>query len=121
MGMPDLDPERYRRAYLVNPAHTLPVPGRASFFPADGMVVDVQDPYWRLPLVDGSLTFTAPEVAPVQEVAAVAESPLKAIADEMKDGTAVFVSQPPNDPEFVAPRDPSAEEAPSSSSSKRCG
>lgn len=81
MAMPVLDPERFVFARLVNPDHKLPIPGSKRFFSAtEPEQVDSHDPYWRLPLVDGSLKRVPPPAppaaAPVSEAApAAADAP----------------------------------------------
>lgn len=65
MAMPVLDPERFVFARLVNPNHMLPIPGSKRFFSAtEPEQIDSHDPYWRLPLADGSLKRVPPPPPP---------------------------------------------------------
>lgn len=55
---------------LANPAHRLPILDKPMLFPIDGLVIDPNEPYWRLALADGSLR----EAMPPSEAAAPAEA-----------------------------------------------
>lgn len=72
MAMPVLDPERFVFARLADSTHKLPVPGTRRFFSAtEPEQVDSHDPYWRLPLADGSLRrVPAPKAAEAEALGA---------------------------------------------------
>jgi hypothetical protein len=87
MAMPTLDPARFKRAWLVDPTHRLPMPKSARLFsPARGAdggeIVDTHDLYWRLPLADGSLTLRQQDAPPEPPEA------LEAPADEAPEALA---------------------------------
>jgi hypothetical protein len=62
MPMPALDPARHVFVKLSDPTHTLPI-GPNRLFPAEGMTVDIRDPFWRLAIADRSLRRAKPDEA----------------------------------------------------------
>lgn len=59
-----------KRLYLVDPTHTLPMPGRpGTDFSPDGEIIDDADAFWLNLIADGSLTATPPAGKPAAPAA----------------------------------------------------